>query len=504
MAKVFKITKEQVKDFFNHEVVQKKFVWNDGRTFIPQCKDFILLEIMAGERMRYVADQIPLGLVYEDFNFSLFSIYYTECSYCREKNLDGKKLCNKCRESTFECPHCSERKPNTLKTTKECCVECFKLLFELCQSCGNVKSKDRTCLCSLITVPKLDLAFQKHCAQMGYPISAVALESLFTHYYVNKSPLMELFSKHPDWDKENLCISTKVEVKESLDTCKYYLDSLYNSQSTRDYSEVYSYIRNNMSATVDETLANIANTTYSLNIKSGMKLTRLVNRLWGAASPYDFDKLAAYLSRLSTTYPAVFSLNAMDYLTMSNGNSWSSCHIIGHQYGKGPLALMMDETSVVCYLRPSKTDGTAPWQLPKVKRQLFHINVSTRQFLQNRMYPERVDSLADVLRLQLESILETAGGWRGKWVTSSNTDEISGMIAYPDWDCSSHNPLHVYLKEFGNSERELIKVGSYVPCLSCGQIRKRKDQTYYCTSCSQPRLEHRGIDAPEVEHGEEY
>ena len=143
----------------------------------------------------------------------------------------------------------------------------------------------------------------------------------------------------------------------------------------------------------NETIAQKFNCYFpELKATKGQKISRIVNKLckqlgFDKDKDYnrEFAKFSDAINPLTIKRHTVLSCHPVDYLTMSFGNSWSSCHTIDKnnkrdmpnsyhgQYSAGTLSYMLDETSAVFYTVDAKYDGDKLELEPKINRCMFHI-----------------------------------------------------------------------------------------------------------------------------------
>ena len=111
--------------------------------------------------------------------------------------------------------------------------------------------------------------------------------------------------------------------------------------------------------------------------------------------PYNkvFAEYSDLVSDLSRKMYFIISVNPLDYLTMSNGVSWKSCHnIINGCYMGGTLSYMLDTTSMVTFVVNELSENIH--ESPKFYRQMFHYQ--DNMFMQNRLYPQGNDGAVDL------------------------------------------------------------------------------------------------------------
>ena len=268
----------------------------------------------------------------------------------------------------------------------------------------------------------------------------------------NKSKLFNVLRKHPLWNEEAKAVvylSTEHRMPSFADS-KRAFDNLteacgYNSYTTEhDYPWLdvrkhfesispedwrmmieesnindYEYIsKNNVDGinlfvaifkiifhcnpmnTINERVANCINRIFpDMRVHTGQKSSRVVNKLlckfhFDKSPNYnrEFAKLADSMNPFDVKRISVLSVNIIDFLLMSNGNSWSSCHTIvnnsGSNYGGcymgGTLSYANDGESMIFYTLDSSYEGTDWCFEPKINRQVFFWDYPV--LVQERLY----------------------------------------------------------------------------------------------------------------------
>lgn len=142
-----------------------------------------------------------------------------------------------------------------------------------------------------------------------------------------------------------------------------------------------------------------------LRVHRGHKTTKIVGkfcRMYGIdkADNYgrEYAKYADAMNPLQINRHTVLSVNPIDYLTMSFGNTWSSCHTIDKDnirqrggrsyqgcYSSGTMSYLLDETSIVFYTVDSDYNGSDFELEDKISRNMFHFG--EEKLIQGRIYP---------------------------------------------------------------------------------------------------------------------
>ena len=179
------------------------------------------------------------------------------------------------------------------------------------------------------------------------------------------------------------------------------------------FSEIIRWFCVNPQSVLQEGVADYL-TQYKMNATfvSGMKTSRAFNRV---CSYHGVDKLPNYnklfaqysdmVSGLKRKVKFYISLNPLDYLTMSFGNSWSSCHTIDKENKRempdsyrgmhcgGTMSYMLDRTSIITYVH---THATEDHEEGKLYRNMFHFDSGT--LIQGRVYPQGNDGATDLYK----------------------------------------------------------------------------------------------------------
>lgn len=268
-----------------------------------------------------------------------------------------------------------------------------------------------------------------------------------------------------------------------------------------------------------------------LHAHEGQKKTRIVNKLcqylgYDKHPDYnrEFAKYADALSPIVIKRHTILSINPLDYLTMSFGNSWASCHTIDKenirnmpdhyhgQYSSGTISYMLDGVSMVLYTVNANYNGNEYWTQPKINRQMFHCG--EEKIIQGRLYPQSCDGQNDIYqpyRILVQEIISSILDIPNLWTLRRGIDAAREYINtegthYPDYENYSsctlsrlknstnennitvgHSPICI---ECGceHDREENINCCNTVICYNCGEEINREDAheidgEYYCSSC---------------------
>ena len=193
---------------------------------------------------------------------------------------------------------------------------------------------------------------------------------------------------------------------------------------------------------------------------------------------YPYDKaFAAYadtVSELTRKLYFVISVNPLDYLTMSNGVNWNSCHRLGGgQWQGGTLSYMLDHTSMITYVVTDLEESVH--NAPKVYRQMFHYDNGL--FMQNRLYPQGNDGATnlytkfrDLVVEEFNTLLKENGEWSVEFGSDPCYNHTNSIGAhYKDYHNNNSCALF-YPKSCSDKVREhIMTVGHEGICVCCGK-----------------------------------
>lgn len=186
-----------------------------------------------------------------------------------------------------------------------------------------------------------------------------------------------------------------------------------------------------------------------------------------------YDHLFAQYADLVTNkkHPLqyVVSLNPYDYLTMSYGNSWSSCHHIGNHSSRcgGTLSYMLDSSSIITYCVSPNTDVRTAG---KVYRNMCHYQDGI--LLQNRLYPATENrsnirtEFNQLIQEEMSTILELK---ENKWIEDDtySYDIHSYGAHYPDHSSSYNRTVMISPEKL--TKHPSLNIGHTGICVYCGE-----------------------------------
>lgn len=405
--------------------------------------------------------------------------------------------------------------------------------------------------------------------EYGWSYNDNAIDDIIDVWATSKSALIKAFKKHPnyvegkfmiafdaDYEREidkdasrrfsnwlvrngHLCeIPEEVKAKRDKEKVEYHappyspIDSMPASLGYF-LSSLHSYAKRTISEDVAGHLNNIVPEVHA---HTGQKTSRVINKLCTylgydkvetvavsmemvdgeiqeiakLVKPYnkEFAKYADSLSPLKVKRHTVLSIHPVDFLTMSFGNSWASCHTIDKgnkrgmpysysgEYCSGTMSYMLDGTSMVFYTISADYDGNAYYTQPKITRQMFHYG--EEKLIQSRLYPQGNDGASDLYttyRNVVQQIMSDILEFPNLWTVGRGTSRASQYIVtrgthYEDY----HHVGDCTLSRIKGSENEeCIVVGHDPICIECGNEHTEEDTinccnrngSYQCYECGE-------------------
>ena len=285
----------------------------------------------------------------------------------------------------------------------------------------------------------------------------------------------------------------------------YSKESYNRSQNVKSFASVISGCTEHIA---DEDFAYKAN-RYIPEVKAvaGQKVSRIINkicRLTGIDKHPDYNReFAKYsdaINPLSIKRHTILSCHPVDYLTMSFGNSWASCHTIDKNnrrhmpdnysgcYSSGTLSYMLDGSSFVYYTVDKSYDGNEYELQDKINRNMFHMGED--KLIQARVYPQATDGetgiykqIREIAQKVIADCLEVPNMWKNV----KGTGECSDMIRsygthYTDYTHFSDCNVSYLKGETEDVNRNRIHVGHEPICPSCGRTHSHQE-AIECERC---------------------
>ena len=370
--------------------------------------------------------------------------------------------------------------------------------------------------------------------EYDYEYTDHALNKILDVWSENKSTLIEAFKKHPKYLEGKFMIAFEEDYERAIDkrvikdfdyflkniSRNYLLDILLDDCNKKQKcipQKVYNFLYadrlfNYAERTVTPEFAKAVKEAVSeietlegmseFRVHEGEKTTRLVNRFctylgWNRHPEYDrrFAKYADALTPITIKRHTIISLNPLDYLTMSFGNSWASCHTIDKtnrrhmvngyegQYSSGTVSYMLDPSSIVLYTVDGKYNGNEFYTQPKINRQMFHYG--EEKLVQGRLYPQSNDCDPEVYtpyRNLMQEIISQIFDFPNLWTVSR--DKVLRYIRtsgthYADYVHFSNCKISI---PNGNTNESAMEIGRDPICIECGNEHDCQSNINCCRS----------------------
>lgn len=413
-----------------------------------------------------------------------------------------------------------------------CIISCYDTFIICCDSNGYEYAIDRN-LCNIkkteSPIPKKNYTqvvsedrlnkmvdnvievFKEH----GYhKATEVGVRKFLDKWNRNKSWLADLLRKSPDWDEENLCVTKVVDDIRYVD---YYKRTSAMSQFAYRFARAYSnafysicsdnasYCLKERNPVVDERFLRSVNDNIGvgkIKINIGAKLTRAIRQIcvylgWDKMDGFEkaYAELADIITAKTDKRKYCLSINPIDFLLMSNGNSWSSCHYLENGnsnkcYQAGTMSYPVDDVSMIFFALPEDATGELCKQ-KKLRRQIFCYD--GRALLQSRLYP-KYDAIAtsnDIRAWVLDEFCKAEGD-DNMWDKVYDHYQIQNYFKtrphathYPDYTYSEYKCKVIPKKGFvvQDSSPFVSYIGDKTICPSCGNEQSDDTHTCYCRSC---------------------
>ena len=236
-------------------------------------------------------------------------------------------------------------------------------------------------------------------------------------------------------------------------------------------------------------------TDKGVELKKGTKMSRAFNKVcahYGIDKAKDYNKLFAQYADLVNTSVRnlyfVISLNPLDYITMSNGNSWTSCHRTngsggyGAMCASGCMSYMLDNVSIITYVVDNITEPIH--NIGKIYRQMYYYNDSF--FIQSRLYPQGNDGATNLYEkfrgMVQEEFSELLNLDTDEWtyhLGPQKVQELSKNIGHHYNDAGSNRQCGIFYPKEKKSKitpYNRMVIGAKSLCCYCGKphdIRSR-------------------------------
>lgn len=366
--------------------------------------------------------------------------------------------------------------------------------------------------------------------EYDYECTTEALNLIIDTWAENKADLIAHFKNHPNYLQGKFMIvfskdyARKTDenaikswirwlqgfnVSELSDVAKEMLE-YENEKYCASYNAPFimyqlCYYDNYANQFINANFCNNENKKYNdiFRFREGMKTSRCINKIckWLGVDKHpdynrEFAKLADALNPIKVTRHTIISLNPIDYLTMSFGNSWASCHTIDKenrrgmpnsyegQYSSGTISYMLDATSMVFYTVDQSYNGSDFFFEPKINRCMFHYAYD--KLVQGRLYPQSCDYGCSELYTDVRGIVQNVIS-----ICYDKPNFWSAPLRMIDYVISGGGTNYEDYFHFdtcnirrfkGSDDNRMVEIGHAPICIECGCEHDTEDNINHCSS----------------------
>ena len=362
--------------------------------------------------------------------------------------------------------------------------------------------------------------------ERDYNYTENALRTIVNKWEERKSDLLDVLSKHPLWNSEKMLIQFDQDytreicvnevykfvgwLRENLGGYYYHVPSIFGITKDEQVrrTKIFAFIERIHNQFFDDSMDADINMINSLNelyhLRNNMKASKAIGKIcrdegWDKLPEYGkrYAALCDCLNPIKVKRHTCISLNPLDFLLMSYGTSWNSCHYIGDDfsdagcYSAGTISYMLDKHSFIFYTVDASFDGKDIELERKIQREVFGYNDEV--IAQLRLYPQSNDCGAeqvyDDIRAVVQKVISDCLDKPNLWIKSKKDvstviEHGNGATCYPDW--RRGNPGHEHcsistLKSRLDRPREIV-FGARPICIDCG-CSHTKEGKILCCDC---------------------
>lgn len=366
------------------------------------------------------------------------------------------------------------------------------------------------------------------------PRNSAGVNANLAEWVDAKQRIYDVLKHHPNWNPDTLAVETvivkrrvfnRAYIRESLNRLLSYIQDVDNSilDSFKQQLFLLKFLNapNISKGTVllYDHRVELGTLNEWLALQKpvvGQKTTRYIRSVLVKANHNPdvgetnrpFLNLCDLFSETEAEFKFILSINPCDYITMSNGNSWDSCHNLdGGCYRRGTLSYMNDSTSLISYVLPmdweERNGIDSAHQHPtvishalKYFRRVIMWGVNQHYVMQSRIYPgEDSDEFATEYTNTVIKIISDAYAAAG---ISCGDFQHPSNNSWRDYFCReepAHYPDYMYAEYDLQTDPLEVSVKRNAPiggtnyCLACGEEFDTGDSSgdIYCDSCDADR-----------------
>lgn len=344
-----------------------------------------------------------------------------------------------------------------------------------------------------------------------------AVRTILSEYAESKTELYDVLKKSPYWVQNEMRLaipcnfsipfypkdfdyeitSIMYELSYIIDNPKYYaiLDS-YNAcaKTNKMTAECYDLLKNagfktNKNRPFNRSFANLIEQCLSSeNIPTYANIERIKRCS---------DKLVEAMGSNPQYNDVLYiSINPMDYITMSVGNSWASCHCVRPDYigcySAGTISYMLDKVTAIAYTESKETENGI-----HMKKNRFCVHFGYDGFILSRGYGDYKESykieyskhICKALNLSIREFYtgEDSSDYRVLFTHHSDGSQYKDYYHYPDEIdfvmCYNVILEPIYSQNSANDISYRRTIGEQAICILCGD-NNDNESNLQCYSCN--------------------
>ena len=219
-----------------------------------------------------------------------------------------------------------------------------------------------------------------------------------------------------------------------------------------------------------------------------------------------FAQFADAINPLEVKMDTFISLNPLDFMLMSNGTNWTSCHHLSKYrdcrsgdytgcYSGGANGLSKDKVTVVMFTTKKCKHESDYTFIPKNQRCLFQIGKD--KLIQGRTYPDGRDGVTtnarDIFRQILQRVITECLDVPNLWELvqtdadkgTYSTEVISKYVLgagdhYEDYLCYNDSTISFLHDGDKRKNSERLTIGHPQVCPICGRFHRDDEDFVYC------------------------
>jgi len=353
---------------------------------------------------------------------------------------------------------------------------------------------------------------------------------------VNKDLLTEILQEGEQLDDKEINIKSLLN-QWSSNKCKIYQLFDNNLKLEKEFESVISYsefeklhtdlirdvrrkINDNLNIDIEkewkiaDILISISKNEFAENKKEDMKISKylkkqfkennlefnnfivLNDKNWSLLD-YINLQISKLIPKMIVKDSIIISIDPVDFLTMSSGNSWQSCHRIRGENASGTLAYMADQSTVICYTRSStqkaRVDGKEGIQInypAKKWRQVAYLNIEQGSAIFSRHYPDIREQYSKQARILLNRQIAKYHNIESNYTIKRNITDTNyslidiietGNLQYPDY---KHSKFDVTIQKNINVNYPIkFFIGEFPFCIHCKCEIIDNNEILLCDDC---------------------